>query len=38
VSAVSPEQSVIRILNAEGQPATAEESERMLKLISAQLR
>ena len=38
VSAVSPEQSVIRILNAEGQAATAEESERMLKLISAQLR
>ena len=38
VSALSPEQSVIRILNAEGQPATAEESERMLKLISAQLR
>lgn len=38
VSAVSPEQSIIRILNAEGQPATAEESERMLKLISAQLR
>lgn len=38
VSALSPEQSVIRILNAEGQAATAEESERMLKLISAQLR
>lgn len=38
VSAVSPEQSLIRILNAEGQAATAEEAERILKLIGAQLR
>lgn len=38
VSALSPEQSVLRILTAEGQPAAQEDAERILKLIAAQLR
>lgn len=38
VSAASPEQSIVRILNAEGQPAANEDAQRILSSIAAQLR
>ena len=38
VSAVSAEQSMLRILNAEGQPAASQDAQRILSSIAAQLR
>lgn len=38
VSAMSAEQSILRILNAEGQPASSQDAQRILNSIAAQLR
>ena len=38
VSALSADQSILRILNAEGQPATSQDAQRILNSIAAQLR